>query len=75
MVCMLTIGWMKIFTIFSFCKNRIPHKKINVWHKVTQKLLVACDGPTFSVDMMVRARIFTTESGGREVLTDVGLAL
>ena len=64
---MLTIGWMKIFTIFSFCKNRIPHKK-KIWHKVTQKLLVARDGPTFSVDMMVRARIFTTESGGRRCL-------
>ena len=81
MVCMLTIGWMKIFTIFKIeplTKKIICHAR----YKVTQSWLDNIKafsgmwrGPTFSVDMMVRAPIFTTESGRREVLTDVGLAL
>ena len=68
MVCMLTIGWMKIFTIFKIepLTKKLYGMQSTRSHKVgwtTLKLLVACDGPTFSVDMMVRPDFYNRERG------------
>ena len=86
MVCSPLTGWkFSQFLAFAKIEPRTKNYMVCKWqghtHKVgwtTLKHSVACDGPTFSVDMMVpdlQQRVEGGREGGREVLTDVGLAL